>query len=167
MPEQTKIRYNLEGLEDLQRQVGKQYVTRVGVLAPKMARTPSPGHPKQTYDNAEIGAVHEFGSISRKIPARSFLRWPLAFKGDELTKRVGGSLAVKDAVEKMDIKRVFALIGIFAEQIVDEAFQTGGWGQWPANKPETIARKGSDKPLIDEGQLRRSIMSDVVNRSSL
>lgn len=36
-------------------------------------------------------------------------------------------------------------------------FGTRGYGKWPANSPRTIARKGGDTPLIDEGWLNHAL----------
>lgn len=33
---------------------------------------------------------------------------------------------------------------------------------WPPNAPSTIAQKGSDRPLIDTGELRKSVAYVVV-----
>lgn len=36
-------------------------------------------------------------------------------------------------------------------------FSTRGYGTWPANADETIARKGSSRPLIDTGHLNDAL----------
>jgi hypothetical protein len=52
-----------------------------------------------------------------------------------------------------------ALIGLFFESKVQEIFEKG---EFAANSAFTIAQKGSDKPLINEGILRKSISSEVL-----
>jgi hypothetical protein len=49
-------------------------------------------------------------------------------------------------------------LGAAGRAIIIQAFSTSGWGTWKANSPVTIILKGSDKPLIDTGSLRRSIV---------
>lgn len=158
MVKQTKITMNLEGLDDLKNQLDRGYITRVGVLGGKNAR--GAGDP---YGNADIGAVHEFGSESAGIPPRSFLRMPLEHQKPELLKAMSAK-SVKDAIARGDIKRVFELLGVKGEEIVQKAFSTGGFGQWPALKAETVRRKGSSAILIETAQLRRAVTSDVVGK---
>ena len=69
--------------------------------------------------------------------------------------------SLKKTFEKLHIKEVFVKIGIIAEGVVQEAFSTRGFGKWAPNSEMTIAQKGSDSPLIDTAQLRKSISSDV------
>lgn len=38
-------------------------------------------------------------------------------------------------------------------------------GDWAPNSPETIARKGSDRPLMDTGDLRKYATSDVRSKT--
>ncbi len=119
-----------------------------------------------SLSNAALGLIHEFGSISKNIPARSFLRMPIMMKGKDITTQMSGS-SVRNAVESGNFKKVFQILGIIGEGLVKSAFSTGGFGQWAENKPATIRRKGSAAPLIDTGQLRRSITSDVKNKGEL
>lgn len=161
MAKQTKITVNLKGLEDLRKQLGNEYVTRVGVLGGKVSR-----HDGGPMTNADIGVVHEFGSESANIPARSFLRMPVETHGKEITKAMGGAM-VKKAVESGNIKQVYQILGVVAERIVDDAFATGGFGQWPVLQQSTIDKKGSSAILIDTAELRRSISSDVKRKGEL
>jgi phage gpG-like protein len=153
----STIKFNLKGLEELKKQAGDMYVTRVGILGDKANRTDK----DTNLNNAEIGFIQMFGSFTHKIPPRDFLLFPLQKNRREFMKAIGRSM-IKAAIVAKDWKKVFQLIGKVAEEFVDQAFATSGFGQWPPNSPVTIARKGSDKPLIDTGQLRRAITSDVV-----
>ena len=155
MARQSKITVNLDGLENLVGRL-KGYQARVGVLGGSGARTESDG-----MTNAEIGVIHEFGND--KVPPRSWLRMPIEEKRRELVKFVGSG-TVRGLLDRGDIVGVFKAIGVKAEAIVLSAFETKGFGKWPDNSPATIARKGSDKPLIDTSQLRRAVTSDVVKK---
>lgn len=156
MAKQTRINFNLDGLTHLQNQLGRGYYARVGVLGSKAVR----GADSSVDGNADIGLIHEYGSQTANIPERSFLRVPLALKRDEI-KKVFDTAVVKEAMEAGDIRRVFGLLGVRAEQIVQEAFSTGGFGHWTPLKEDTVKRKGSSAILMDTGQLRRAITSDV------
>lgn len=105
--------------------------------------------------NAEVGFINEFGSNKRHIPARSFLRMPIFQKADQILAYVIKAGALKKLKEGKMIQ-VLADLGIACEAAIGQAFASGGWGSWAANK-----RGGS--PLVDTGQLRRSIASTVTN----
>ena len=110
--------------------------------------------------NAEIGVVHEFGNKEGTIAPRSFLRMPLQHEGKQITAEM---VALKPKIEKAfakgDIKMFFNSLAILAEQAVDKAFETGGFGMWKAKQPR---KDGKNSPLIVTGELRGSISSQVV-----
>ena len=64
---QTEITFNLDGLEELRKKLGDQYVARVGILGGHAARTDE----ESGLTNSEIGVIHEFGSDNAGIPPRS------------------------------------------------------------------------------------------------
>lgn len=101
-----------------------------------------------------VGAWHEYGFGNN--PARSFLRVPFAKNQNELKSYIG--LQFKKVLEEgRDADRALNLVGVMAHNMSKESFATSGDGEWPANDPKTIERKGSGKPLIDTGTLRNSI----------
>lgn len=173
----VKISFDIENLLNIKRELAKKYIARVGVLGQKTNRVPMlEGESHERYKlrvkklskdkasqsenegktNADIGAVHEFGSLSKNIRRRSFLEMPLVLKMPEYYKTFGPKLM--KAFENGDIKPVYTQLGIKGEQVVQMAFATKGFGQWYQN-PKT--GRGS---LIDTAQLRRSITSDVVSK---
>lgn len=109
--------------------------------------------PSKGLTNAEVGFIHEFGT--NRIPKRSFLRMPIFQKAEDillLVKRAG-------ALKKLAAGRMIEVlgdIGIACEAAIGQAFASAGWGSWPP-----VKRGGS--PLVDTGQLRRSIASTVTN----
>jgi hypothetical protein len=133
-------------------------IVKVGILADHFARQ------KDSYGgttNAEIGAKHEFGSFSERIPVRSFLRMPIFKKMKdilEMTKKSSQKL-----IETGKIISVLKNLGVACEHFVGEAFATSGWGEWKPLQPYTIAHKiqKNPMPLINTSQLRRSITSKV------
>ena len=110
--------------------------------------------------NASVLATHEFGSITKRIPRRSVLRDTLVYKKEELEIKV-----IQLTIDNLDKKNGFTIalkkIGIYAENLIQQAFKTGGFGKWQALKQSTIDNKKSDKILIDTAQLRRGITSKV------
>lgn len=155
----SEVTGDFSRLEKLVEELGKKHYVDIGIL----------GDSNETVEGgatlAGIGAVHEFGtdkagrSQDVEIPERSFIRMPLE-TGQEA---IEGALKAKveSLLEKGDIEGIFKLIGIAGEARIQEAFETAGFGQWPANAPSTIIQKGSDSPLIDQGSLRKAIISKV------
>lgn len=133
---------------------------KVGILASTNQRA------QDTQTNAQIGFTNEFGKFTGypKIPQRSFIRMPLnLYFNDRLRQKK--SLTGKEfekALKDGKIEDFARKIGLVAEEVIQEAFETRGWGKWPKNAPLTVALKGSDAPLIDTGQLRRAITSKVI-----
>lgn len=116
--------------------------------------------------NAEIGFANEFGKMTGypRIPARSFIRMPLNlfFQEKLKEKKSLSKKAFQNAVETGNTEEFAAKVGIVAEETIQEAFATRGFGTWKKNAPYTVEMKKSDSPLIDTGQLRRAITSKVV-----
>jgi phage gpG-like protein len=146
-------------LENLIKELEKEFYVDVGILGETNTTT------EGGYTLAGIGAVHEFGTDKAgrgrnvTIPERSFIKMPLETGQEQIEKAVKDKF--QELMEKGDIKRIFQLIGLAAEGRIQEAFETGGFGEWPALRPSTIARKGSDAILIDDGSLRKAITSKV------
>lgn len=152
---QSKITFNISSLKELRAELSKGYKSKVGVIGSKATRQNSQGG----FNNAEIGIVHEMGSEFLNIPARSFLRMPIESQRKELAEYAKKK---KELISNGDLIKFFSLIGIKAEEIIQKAFETQGFGKWAANSPSTIAKKGSSAPLIDTGELRKSITSEVI-----
>lgn len=155
---ETKINFNLDGLEELKRNLGAQYITRVGILGAHAART---GEGKFDLNNATLGLIQIYGSIANNIPSRDFLIMPIETKRREILKILSSNTA-RAAFANKDYKRLYGILGAAAVGFVDEAFASGGFGTWAPNKPTTVAHKGSSAPLIDTGELRKSVTFDVV-----
>ena len=111
---------------------------------------------------ATIAAVHEFGSPEQGIPERSFLRGGIrraapklnAVNIDSLRKVLLGKMTIEQAIEKL---------GVVAAGEVKREFVVGTFAP---NKPATIARKGSSRPLIDTGNLRQAVTYIVEGASN-
>ena len=158
----TKLTINLEPMKEFRAQLA-QYRTRVGVIGSKASEQ----HEGTDATNAEIGFVQIFGSITNNIPPRDFLLMPVQHERKEIVRQVNSAVSIKRSLIAGETKKAFALIGKIAEGVVQAAFDTGGFGQWAPLKASTIAAKGSDSMLIDTGQLRRAVSSDVVGASEI
>lgn len=136
---------------------------QIGIFTQKNPRQTegSTHQSKGDLDNADIGAVHEFGSKKAGIPGRSFLRMPTQTKLPVEMKRIGATVMTETIIEKGPTE-FLREIGQIAEGQIDQAFTTSGYGQWAPNSKRTIARKGSARPLIDTSKLRAAVSSRVV-----
>ena len=100
---------------------------------------------------AEYAAKNEFGT--REIPQRSFMR--TAF--DENLALIEKTVAIQyGKVIDGDIS-LQAGLGIVGQVIVGLIQRKIRAITFPPNSPATIARKGSSKPLIDFGQMVKSV----------
>lgn len=160
MTKQTKISVNLDGLEKITKQADG-WVAKIGIMGDSNSRDDG-----DDMGNAEIGLVHELGSETNNIPQRSFLRMPIEAKGKQILKAAGSGKSKSMAAEG-DYKGVMGQLGLAAEVAISEAFDSGGFGQWPQLDTDTIRAKGSSGILKDTRQLQRSITSEVVRRGEI
>lgn len=167
--DQTTV--NVKGLDQILKGLkGKMPTAKVGILG---GNARSDG-----LSNADVGAAHEFGTS--KLPMRSFLRIPIA---DNLDKRMQQANLMSEEVLKAVIKDGSVLpwikqVAVIAENIVLDAFDTGGFGKWApwGTSPSIIKRVGRSiglikqaRPysnntgmiLVDTQQLRNSITYEV------
>lgn len=116
---------------------------------------------KDGKTNAEVGAVHEYGSAT--CPMRSFLRMPIAEKLSSYLENSGAFTkeTLAEVVRLGSILPWMNKIAITGERVVADAFDTGGFGKWQALNPETLSRKTVHQILVETHQLRDSITSEV------
>lgn len=111
-----------------------------------------------TEDMLAIAVINEFGFKPKRIPQRSFIRASFdKYKNslDSYNKR----LMTQVIAGKLPMKKALGLLGkVHQEQIQDYIRDL----KVPENAELTIRLKGFDNPLIETGQLRRSIDYKVV-----
>jgi phage gpG-like protein len=147
---------NTKGLDNLEKILLKtKLALRVGVLGKDSSRDDG-------LNNATIAAIQELGSESKKIPARSFLKMPIEKTKKAINNFVGNALKATLKNGK-NIKYLLNQVGLFCVAKIQEAFDSRGFGTWAPNKPQTIKRKKSSAPLIQEGELRKSVSYDIIN----
>lgn len=158
MSDDEKTELNVDGLDKLAKAFKRIPEIHVGILGDGAARAPKPGE-KAQLSNAQIGAMHEFGTT--KSPQRSFLRVPLI---DNLNKRLAQSgvltkKSIDEAIKTGTLMPIMKKIGIVAEDVVLGAFDSGGYGNW---KPSNMKNKKNHQTLVETQQLRNSITNEVV-----
>lgn len=108
-----------------------------------------------------LAAIHEFGSPAAGIPQRSFMRSTFARNEvhQEMVK-LCGQLATK-VIHGMPLSRALGLLGAWGsakmKDTIKQRLTESDKGEPQANAPRTIARKGSDLPLVDTGRLINAI----------
>jgi hypothetical protein len=105
-------------------------------------------------DIATYAAKLEFGSYSENIPPRPFLR--TTFEGEKLEKikNEAQRALTQCAKQNRDAKGSLEKIGLYAAGEVRKNIKNGDWAD---NSDVTKAIKGSDKPLIDTGEMSRAV----------
>ncbi len=153
-----KARVDARGLERLRKRLADlgDVRLRVGVLSNDQH------DPKSPIGLAELAAIHEFGSPAANIPERSFIR--RTFRERDLELREVVRKVTKGVVKgKLGARRGLDLIGAWLSAEVKKTV-TAGPHIPPPLQPETVARKGSDRPLVDTGRLVDAVTWDVVIR---
>ena len=140
------------------------YAIEIGVIAgnSKRKKTVSIG-----ITNAELMFIHENGSPLRNIPARPVLEMTIqdAMKDmipqtvDRIYDGCMNKLWTKEQV-KQELEKLCVRMQNHARSIIYRSDRLA------PNKPGTIKAKGSDRPLLDTGQLARSITCRLIERSS-
>lgn len=169
------VALDIRGLSSLIKALkGPQPVARIGILGGKVQRTEQkktmthaevsslakPIPKGDSLNNAEIGAIHEFGDVTH--PKRSFLRVPLA---DHITREMEKSHAFTPEALAQIVKAGTLFpwiqkIGVLGEKIVLGAFASGGYGKWAAWSKGYTNNTGDI--LVDSTQLRGSITHEIV-----
>jgi hypothetical protein len=112
----------------------------------------------------ELGAVHEFGAPKVSIPERSFIRRTFRVRQKELGKTIGELVKRVNWKDSKSIEQALGKLGAWGAAQVKNTITEGAGLAAPgggfAGEPlqeRTIARKGSDRPLVDTGRLLNAI----------
>jgi hypothetical protein len=140
----------------------KQLLDMAGKTNSKKKKAKLQKAAKQDINNAELLFIQENGSPINHIPARRVLDPSIKADGNkqaishELEASIKATLdGEKDKAEQKMLRA--ALAG----QNAARKWFTDSRNGWAPNAPRTIKAKGSDKPLIDTGALRASIVGVV------
>lgn len=102
----------------------------------------------------DVAVWNEYGTD--KIPSRPFIRQCFRDNGDEAAAKFG-ELA-QQVISGGNPKAGLSSIGQWYQDKMRRTLLTFPWSP---NKPSTIAKKGSSKPLVDTGHLVNSIRYKV------
>lgn len=103
---------------------------------------------------AEYATYNEFGM---GVPERSFLRSTVDEEEDEIGRRM--TRAITDQIDgRRPMRQGLARVGAYTVGKVKQKIRDL---DTPPNAPATIAKKGSDNPLIESGRMRNSVDFEV------
>lgn len=155
----VKFKSDFSKLVKLQKALSSDLEVKVGILTGQNSRD-------DAVTNADVGATHEFGSFTKNIPARSWLRMPIQEKSQQIQKVVlkRASRIKEDLLNGSSIE-IYEAIGMAAEAAIQDGFESHGFGKWKPNAPATVKAKGSESPLIDTSQLRGAVLSKVSKKN--
>ena len=140
-----------------------QRLTRKDVLVGIPVKNAS--RPGEEINNAELLYLHTHGSPLQHIPARPVIEPAIAAPDNKANITAELKEAAQGVLEGRpeDASRHLELAGQVGENAAVRWF-TDPRNGWPRNAPSTIKAKGSDRPLIDTGELRRAITHVVEER---
>lgn len=150
----------LDGLEKLAKAFKTLPEGRIGILQDSPHGQKGTG--KKTPTVGEVGAAHEFGAPARGLPMRSFLRIPLTENLNKYVKKDGliNKADLEEVVKKGSAIPWLKKVMVSAENVVQDAFDSKGFGKWkPWKNPNYENNTG--QILVDTQQLRDSITSEV------
>lgn len=96
------------------------------------------------------------GDASQGLVPRPFLDVTYAFNGKRYNKLIRDALS-KYLLSEKEVKLETLITRIASMQCQDVKDTFGQPSKLVSNKPSTIKQKGSDKPLVDRGELRDHI----------
>lgn len=147
-PEGRKLMAELDKLKELAAYVGFQSGT------PAKERE-GESVVDSSVDLLDVALWNELGTST--APSRPFLRQSVdnneskisAFCQAQLKALLAGRTTAEEVLKKT---------AVFMKGLVQEAIKDGNF---PANAPSTVKKKGSEKPLIDTGHMRQSVTTII------
>lgn len=106
------------------------------------------------YSKAHELYIHEHGSALYRIPPRPVLEPSIEANKEQIAELM--KEAVDTAMEGNNISPSLERVGMQGQNIAREWF-TNPDNNWPANAESTIKAKGSENPLINTTEMRKSI----------
>lgn len=152
----SDVRLNMKNLEQLAKAFksnGK--LIKVGIFGGGGSHSGEGG-----LTNAEVGAFHELDEERSVMPRRSFLQIPLETQFTNYlarSKLMRSKAVVQEMVQTGEIQPLIETMKVTALRVVDEAFDTSGFGTWPASD---MSRKKNHQTLIETGSLEEAIAAE-------
>ncbi|OHW63076.1 hypothetical protein EUAN_08600 [Andreesenia angusta] len=134
------------------------YIHTHGIRDSQMRKAMQKDVDTMPYSKAHELYIHEHGSPMYQSPPRPVLV-PALDDGKEIIAEEMAE-AVKAALDGNNPVIALEKVGVLGENMARAWFRDPQ-NNWPPNSPLTIERKGSENPLIDSTELRKSIISVI------
>ena len=108
------------------------------------------------YSAAHSLYVHTHGSPAYAVPPRPVLEPSIRDSKEAIGKQIAGAYRAAMHGDMIGAERGLELAGMVAQNAAHAWFENPN-NKWPPNSARTIKAKGSDSPLIDTGEMRKSI----------
>jgi hypothetical protein len=115
------------------------------------------------YSEAHSLYIQSHGSPLWHIPPRPVLEPSIEASKGPIAKQLQGAAVAAIDGNQQEVDNALHRAGMVAENAAKAWFENPQNG-WPPNSPKTIAKKGSDSPLIDTGEMRKAITHVVRER---
>ena len=138
----------------LAKKYGSSYA-EVGVVENSVGVDRRTGKAKE-ISVAEEAALNEYGAPDQNIPPRPFMQLTIANNKDAWSSALESLLK-----SKMPTDRALEAVAILARDAVKATISSGN-GLLP-NSPATVKIKGRNQPLVDFGDLLKSISYQMIN----
>lgn len=188
------IKTNKEAERMLLAFINAEAFVAVGVLGEEPKQFKDSNNKTKTstkVSNVEVAAIHEFGAPRVNISERSFLRSTALAKEDSWFREISRRIKIQLASNDFDEKQILNYVGNIMVGDVKDTFtntENRARGPWAPLDQSTIdarlrrftkryqrrvqqnaakraaAGKATFRPLIDTGQLRASIVYEVVEQ---
>lgn len=121
-------------------------------------------HRVGTLTNAQLASINEYGL--GHSPARPWIGPPFRANRKKYMERLVKAYkkALKDSAPALVIQELERLGFLMAADIKNYVTQSPLPGVPPPNAPETIARKGSSRTLVDSSQMVNSVTHQVIDK---
>ncbi len=108
--------------------------------------------------NAQLIYLHTHGSALQHVPARPIIEPAIEAADNKalITNQLGEAARAVMSEQPAATTDHLQRAGMLGSNAAKRWF-TDARNGWAPNTPATIRRKGSDRPLIDTGQMRRAI----------
>ena len=133
MASTAKVRMDLKKLQDLYESLKHRPSLWVGVAESKDARK------EVGMTNNRLAMIHEYGAPEHGIPARSFVRTPIADHAVEIMAPIKEHIQL--ILKTEGAKKLWEMVGHACEQVISHGFDTGGYGKWAPLKYSTLMAK--------------------------
>lgn len=156
--QENKVKFNLDGMDELIKSLKDDYFIRVGIIGSKATATHDNKSNKTT---AEIGTFHEFGSqkVKDHPPRRSFLEDSLKFKIDFNTQQMQQIKKdlFKYVYQDKTPKKFLASLGAECLRAIKQAFETNGFGKWKPLASLKTVEKRYEKSIKGYERVRKAM----------